>query len=80
MSEQQLKVFLEKLQGDAAMQEKLKSADDINTVVEIAKAAGFIASSDEFNKDQVEVSEEELEVAPGGIFITMFISMCPRLC
>ena len=62
------------------MQEKLKSADDINTVAEIAKAAGCIASSDEFKKDQVEVSEEELEAAPGGVFITMFISMCPRLC
>ena len=66
MSEQQLKAFLEKLEGDAAMQEKLKSTDDINAVVEIAKAAGFMISAEELKKTQAEVSERELEGVAGG--------------
>ena len=66
MSEQQLKAFLEKLKGDAAMQEKLKSTDDINAVVEISKAAGFMISAEELKKTQAEVSEEELEGVAGG--------------
>ncbi len=66
MSEEQLKAFLEKAQGDTSLQEKLKAAADANAVVEIAKEAGFTISADDINKAQSEISDEELNVVNGG--------------
>ena len=80
MSEQQLKAFLEKLKGDAAMQEKLKSTDDINAVVEIAKAAGFMISAEELKKTQAEVSEKELEGVAGGTGLIPLFITCAANC
>jgi predicted ribosomally synthesized peptide with nif11-like leader len=73
MSEEQHKAFLEAVKADAGLQEKLKAAGDVDAVVEIAKAAGFVISAEELkNAAQAglkEVSEEELEgVAGGGIW------------
>ena len=42
MSEEQLKAFLEKVKADTSLQENLKAAADVNAVVAIAKAAGFM--------------------------------------
>ena len=68
MSEEQLKAFLEAVKADAGLQEKLKAAKDVDAVVEIAKAAGFVISAEELKKAQAEISEEELEgVAGGGV-------------
>ena len=70
MSEEQLKAFLEKVQGDTSLQEKLKAAadaNDANAVVEIAKEAGFSISADEINQAQSELSDKELEGVAGGI-------------
>ena len=70
MSEEQLKDFLEKVRGDASLQEKLKSAANVDAVVAIAKEAGFVISSEELkNIAQSEVSEEELENVSGGVKI-----------
>ena len=69
MSEEQLKAFLEKVQGDTSLQEKLKAAadaNDANAVVEIAKEAGFSISADEINQAQSELSDKELEGVAGG--------------
>ena len=66
MSEEQLKAFLEKVQGDASLQEKLKAAADANAVVEIAKEAGFTISADDLTKAVSEISDEELEGVAGG--------------
>ena len=66
MSEKQLKAFLEKVQGDISLQEKLKAAKDADAVGEIAKAAGFAISAEELKKAQAEISEEELEGIAGG--------------
>ena len=68
MSEEQLKAFLEKVKLDTNLQEKLKSVTDANSVVEIAKAAGFVISADDVTKAQSEVSDAELETAAGGFF------------
>ena len=67
MSEEQLKAFLEKVQGDTSLQEKLKAAADADGVSAIAKEAGFSISADDINKAQSELSEEELEGVAGGI-------------
>ncbi|KZR88107.1 Nitrogen fixation protein of unknown function [Synechococcus sp. MIT S9509] len=66
MSEEQLKAFLEKVKGDTSLQEKLKAASDADTVISIAKEAGFSISTDDLKKAQSELSEEELEGVAGG--------------
>ena len=66
MSEEQLKAFLEKVQGDTSLQEKLKAAADANAVSAIAKEAGFSISADDIKKAQSELSEEELEQVAGA--------------
>ena len=66
MSEEQLKTFLEKVKGDTSVQEKLKGAGDEDTVVAIAKAAGYVITTDDLKKAQSEVSDDELGSAAGG--------------
>ena len=67
MSEEQLKAFLEKVKSDTSLQEKLKAASDADTVISIAKEAGFSISTDDLKKAQSELSEEELEGVAGGV-------------
>ena len=69
MSEEQLQAFLEKVQGDTSLQEKLKAAADANAVAAIAKQAGFIISADDLTKAKSELSEKELEGVAGGTII-----------
>ena len=66
MSEEQLKAFLEKVKADTSLQEKLKTAADVDAVTAIAKNAGFSISADDLKKAQSEISEEELEGVAGG--------------
>ena len=67
MSEEQLKAFLEKVQGDTSLQEKLKAATDNDAVAAIAKDAGFMISIDDLKNAQVtELSDDELENISGG--------------
>ena len=47
MSEEQLKAFLEKVQSDISLQEKLNAATDAEDLLEIAKEAGFAISTDD---------------------------------
>ncbi|QNI54660.1 nif11-like leader peptide domain protein [Synechococcus sp. BIOS-E4-1] len=66
MPEEQLKAFIEKVQGDDSLQEKLKAAANPDAVVAIAKEAGFSISADEV---RTKISDEELEgTAAGGSF------------
>ncbi|KGG27784.1 MULTISPECIES: Nif11-like leader peptide family natural product precursor [unclassified Prochlorococcus] len=69
MSEDQLKAFIAKVQADTSLQEQLKAegAD----VVAIAKAAGFTITTEDLNSQSQDLSDEELESASGGIFLTM---------
>ena len=63
MSEEQLKAFLEKAKGDTSLMAKLK-ASDANTIVGIAKEAGYNISADDLKR--IPLSEEELESSSGG--------------
>jgi len=81
MSEEQLKAFLEAVKADAGLQEKLKAAKDVDAVVAIAKAAGFVISVDELKKSQAaEISDEELEgvVGGGNLFADLGSLRCPE--
>ena len=66
MSEEQLKAFLEKVQGDTSLQEKLKAASDADAVVAIAKAAGFTITTEDLNSHRQNLTEDELEGVAGG--------------
>ena len=65
MSEEQLKAFLEKVQTDTNLQEKLKAAH-VDAALAIAKEAGFSIAADDLKKAQSELSKEELEGMAGG--------------
>ena len=60
MPEEQLKAFMEKVQGDTSLQEKLKAAADPDAVVTIAKDAGFVITAEEIRS---ELTDEEPESA-----------------
>jgi predicted ribosomally synthesized peptide with nif11-like leader len=70
MSEEQLAALFAKLKDDAALQEKLKGAADLDAAVAIAKEAGFdISKADLLRyqaKQTIELSNEELEGVAGG--------------
>ena len=67
MSEEQLKAFIEKVKADISLQEKLKAASNTDTVVSIAKEAGFMISADDLTKAQRrDLSELELESMSGA--------------
>ena len=70
MSEEQLKAFLEKLQGDTSLQEKLKAASDADAALAIAKEAGFAMTAEDIQSMQsatTELSDDDLEWVAGGI-------------
>jgi predicted ribosomally synthesized peptide with nif11-like leader len=75
MSEEQLKAFLDALQGDTLLQERLKAAADADAVVALAKEAGFAISKAEVLKAQAqqttELSDEELEEVAGGAIMSV---------
>ena len=69
MSKEQLNAFLEKVQGDTSLQEKLNAPTTPEAVIEIAKDAGFSITAEDIQSMQsatVELSDEELEGAAGG--------------
>ncbi|AII44334.1 hypothetical protein KR100_13350 [Synechococcus sp. KORDI-100] len=66
MSEEQLNAFLEKIKADTELQEKLKPAASPEAAIEIAKEAGFAISAEDIQSKGKELSDDELEGAPGG--------------
>ena len=69
MSKEQLNAFLEKVQGDTSLQEKLNAPTTPEAVIEIAKDAGFAITAEDIQSMQSqsgELSDEELEGAAGG--------------
>ena len=80
MSEDQLNAFLQALKADMGLQEKLKSAGDLEAVVEIANSAGFAIAADDLEKAQSEISDQELERMAGGVNANPFYTMVPNEC
>ena len=69
MSEEQLKAFIEKIQGDDNLQAKLKAAANPDDAIDIAKEAGFVITAEDIQSMQsatVELSDEELEEGVAG--------------
>ena len=76
MSEEQLKAFLEKVQVDTSLQEKLKAAASPEAAMNIAKEAGFSITAEDIKALKISVNDEELESAAGGL--TIFRLCCRR--
>ncbi len=71
MAEDQLKAFLEKVQSDSSLQDKIKAAKTQDEVVVIAKAEGLMVSADQLTKrlsnpESIELSDEQLAMVSGG--------------
>ena len=64
MSEEQLKAFIAKVQADSSLQEQLK-AEGADPVA-IAKAAGFVITTEDLKLHRQNLSDEELEGVAGG--------------
>ena len=64
MSEEQLKAFLAKVKDDPLLQDKLKSAQTAEHVVEIAKHCGHHFTAEHVKNTPL--TQEELEVVNGG--------------
>ena len=80
MSEEQLKAFLEMVKSDTSLLEKLKAAEDAESVAELAKEAGFSISIDDLTKAQAEISQGELENAVGGSIGPDRTGWCTLMC
>ena len=65
MSEEQLKAFLGKVEGDNNLQEKLKRAKSPEEITSIAKDYGYEFSSDKLSQF-TDLGDEELEGMAGG--------------
>ena len=78
MSEEQLTALLAKLKEDAGLQEKLRSAADLDAAIALAKEAGFDISKATWLKYQasqtIELSDEELEGVAGGFVFCALMS------
>ena len=68
MSEEQLKAFVEKIECDSNLQERLKAAADSDEVAAIAKEAGFAIAAQDLQSMQsaTNLSDDELESVIGG--------------
>ena len=74
-SEEQINAFLEKVWADTSLQEKLKAAGSNEAAIEIAKEAGFAITTEDIQSMQpatVELSDEELDGAAGGIRVRQY--------
>ena len=68
MSEEQFKVFWEAVQADNSLQEKLRASTDADSMVSIAKEAGFEITADEIKQTQSgKFSDERLGYVAGGL-------------
>lgn len=68
MSEEQIKAFLEKVQGDTSFQEKPRPTSDVNAVVAITKETELNISADDLTKAQFALSGDGLEGVARGSY------------
>ena len=69
MPDDQFKAFLEAVEADAALQEKVQAEANryADAVVAIAKEAGFVITAKSVKCAQLEISEDDLEGVTGGV-------------
>ena len=70
MTSDSLKSFLDAVDTNKGLQDKVKSAKDSEALIAIAKDAGFTISIQDINSAKSEVSEAELEGVAGGMIMS----------
>ena len=71
MSKEQLKAFLEKVQGDTSLQDRLKAAKSRDEALSIAKEHGHDFSNEHISQ----LSEGELESVSGGTVSPVILTL-----
>ena len=76
MSKEQLKAFVEKVASDTELSDKIGAATTVETMIEIAKSAGFSVTSEdiqlllsflsEVSEEEEELTDDDLENVAGG--------------
>jgi len=66
LTENQLNAFLEAIQTNPTLKEKIEAASDLDGVVTIAKAAGFMISVDALQNNQI-ISDAMLQSVSAGV-------------
>lgn len=70
MSDEQLKAFLDKIQVDASLRQKLQLACDADAVIALAVEAGFAISLEQLNRPhsvRTELPDDLLEGVAAGV-------------
>lgn len=66
MSDEKFKGFWAAIQADPDLQKKLNGVSDHDSLIKIAKDAGFVLTVDEIRSVQEGLSDEELAGVAGG--------------
>ena len=80
MSEEQLKAFLVKVQGDSGLQAKLCKATSPEDVIGIAKENGFELTAEMLNEYDTLTAEELEGVAGGNSYGTALCNLSLSCC
>ena len=76
MPEGRSKAFWEAIQADTGLQQKLQGVTEPDAVAAIAKEAGFMITTEELQRAQAEISEEDIGGVAGGAAGTSFLMSC----
>lgn len=67
MSQDNLKAFLKKVDSDKSIQKKILGVADVDTIILIAKEAGFALSVDEVTEGLLTLNDDQLEQVAAGL-------------
>ena len=70
MAEDQLKAFLEAVEADAVLQEKINGVTGVEALLAIAKEAGYVFTAEDVSalKAEKELTDDEVaDVSGGGV-------------
>ena len=67
MSQEQLKAFLKKVDSDKSIQKKILGVADVDTIISIAKEAGFALSVDEVTEGLLTLNDDQLKQVAAGL-------------
>ena len=67
MSQEQLKAFLKKVDSDKSLQKKLLGVTDVDTIISIAKEAGFVLAIDEVTEGLLTLNDDQLKQVAAGL-------------
>ena len=67
MSQEQLKAFLKKVDSDKSLQKKLLGVTDVDTIISMAKEAGFVLAIEEVTEGLLTLNDDQLKQVAAGL-------------